>query len=45
MDANFLKKECIAKLEKNKDFVGDDEAKKLYESGDYFNKKQLVCMK
>ena len=40
-DVKFLKKEFIAKLEKNKAFDGDDEAKKLYESGDYFNKKTI----
>ena len=40
-DPKFLKREFIDKLEKNKKFEGDVEAKELYESGDYFNKKTL----
>lgn len=40
-DAQFLKQEYIAKLEKNKAFEGDNEAKQLYDSGDYFNKKTI----
>ena len=40
-DPKFLKREFIDKLEKNKEFEGNVEAKELYESGDYFNKKTL----
>ena len=40
-DPKFLKREIIDKLEKNREFEGDAEAKELYESGDYFNKKTL----
>tara|TARA_B110000091_G_scaffold198347_1_gene227260 strand:- start:27 stop:1151 length:1125 start_codon:yes stop_codon:yes gene_type:complete len=39
---DFLKVQDIEKLEKNISFDGDDVAKKLYDSGDYFNKKTLT---
>ncbi len=40
-DPKFLKAEHIKKIEAGKLFEGDKEAKSLYESGDYFNKKLL----
>ncbi len=40
-DPKFLKAEHIKKIEAGKPFEGDKEAKSLYESGDYFNKKLL----
>jgi len=40
-DDRFLKRTYIAKLKKDKAFEGEDEAKELYESGDYFNKKTI----
>jgi|TARA_B100001105_G_C22375988_1_gene437251 hypothetical protein len=41
-DAKFLKSEHIKKLNEKKDFDGIETAQKLYESGDYFNKKILA---
>ena len=38
-DDKFLKRELIKKLEENKEFEGKKDAKTLYESNDYFNKK------
>ena len=40
-DPKFLKRDFIKKLDKGKAFDGDNEAKELYESADYFNKKTL----
>ena len=40
--SNFLKVDDIEKLNKNIAFDGDDIAKKLYDSGDFFNKKTLT---
>jgi len=40
--ASFLKVKDIEKLEKNISFDGDDVARKIYDSGDYFNKKTLT---
>jgi len=40
-DPKFLKRDFIDKLEKGEEFEGDKEAKALYESGDYFNKKTV----
>ena len=39
---NFLKVDDIDKLEKDIPFEGSKEARELYESGDYFNKKTLT---
>ena len=38
-DGKFLKREFIKKLENNKEFEGEEEARALYESEEYFNKK------
>lgn len=43
-DPKFLKAEFVKKIEAGKSFEGDKEAKKLHESGDYFNKK-IVSIK
>ena len=40
-DKKFLKSEHIKKLEANKDFEDKENAEKIYDSGDYFNKKLL----
>jgi hypothetical protein len=38
-DDKFLKREFVKKLEENKEFEGEKEARVLYEANDYFNKK------
>lgn len=38
---DFLSQETIKKVLTGKDIKGNDEAKKLYESGSYFNKKSI----
>ena len=40
-DPKFLKADFIKKIKAGKSFEGDKEAKALYDSGDYFNKKTL----
>ena len=40
-DPKFLKRDFIDKLEKDKEFEGDNEAKALYESGDYLCPLQI----
>ena len=40
-DELFLKREEIDKLKKEVLFEGHEEARKLYDSGEYFNKKTL----
>lgn len=41
-DDEFLKSEFINKLKENKKFEEEEAARKLYDSGDYFNKKLLA---
>ena len=41
IDPKFLKREFIVKLDKKSPFEGDDKARELYASEDYFNKKTL----
>ena len=41
-DPQFLKQKFIQKLKDEKEFEGDIEAKTLFDSGDYFNKKTLT---
>tara|TARA_B110000008_G_scaffold272921_1_gene306375 strand:- start:36 stop:1193 length:1158 start_codon:yes stop_codon:yes gene_type:complete len=38
-DSKFLKRELIKKLENNKEFEGEEKARALYKSEEYFNKK------
>jgi len=41
-EPSFLKVETIEKLKNGDDFVGKEDAEKLYESGDYINKKIIA---
>jgi hypothetical protein len=41
-EPTFLKQEFIEKLNSGKQFEGETQARRLYESGDYFNKKTLT---
>ena len=38
-DDKFLKREFVKKLEKSKEFEGEKEARELYETNEFFNKK------
>ena len=40
-DSKFLKRELIKKLENNKEFEGEEKARALYKSEEYFNKNEI----